>query len=702
MRKGLVLLVLLLLAAVPIFGQWHRSMRLSVTDSISYTSRTGGWGIGVSDEDVHITWYDKSFLSSTVRYGHFPIGCCLETPASGIAINSDYGCEPVLSASDTNAHIDWYVNSLYFREATGMAMSPIVEHGWPGTSNLCPAVADDASGNTHCVFNYYDDSRGLCLAYQYRAAGGNFSPPVEIIGPPPGYDGYLPYYPTICIGPDGNIHVAWIQSWKGILGYGTSPDGSNWTVSEILSTYVTYCDPNIAPSICSDKWGNIHVVYAGENDSIYRASKIGGMWNWPVNLSKTNMIGGGPSICADTLGTVWSAWHARYLSEEATAEIYGNDPYEALTSYDSYESRYPNITADPNGNIHIIWSDSRDGNFEIYYNWRLGPGQGHGRDLAVTCIFSPVGRIENQFIVSPRARIGNFGEAKDSCYANCKITGPGSSYSENSLMTKIIGSGQDSSIGFLAWTSSGNAGDVYEVKVTVYILPDSNIYDDNPANNVFIDSCIIRGVAVTATTILEPQEGDTLEHLKPAAYFRNTGTEPAANFYCHCDITSTGFQGGNYADSVLVAYNLAVGDSVFIEFDDYGCEENCSYVATFHATSATEDTIYSPHIQVHFYGPYVGVAEPAEVLRIELAGTNPFGTPPCISYSIGVPTEVCIRVYDVSGKLVKILHDGELSGKGTLHWNGRDQEGRMLAAGLYFVRILTPQFERTHKIVLMR
>jgi len=680
MHKTLVIIVLLVLAAVSMFGQWHRSMRISVTDSISYTIRSGGWGIGVNETDVHIVWYDRGFLSSTVRYGRFPIGG-YSVSASGMAVNSDSGCEPVLSVSNTNAHIDWCVDSLYFREVTGMAMSPILEHGLPGTVNLCPAIADDASGNTHCVFNYSDDSLGLCLAYQRRTAGGNFSPPVEIIGPPPGASIYSQYYPTICIGPDGNIHAAWIQPWKGNIGYGTSADGSNWTVSEIPNTN---CNPNVAPSICCSKWGTICVLYASQNDEIHGVFKSGGMWNYLGNLSKSNMIADGPSICADTSGYMWRAWHARYLSEEATAEIYCNDPYQSLTSRDSYESRYPNVTADPNGNIHIIWSDSCDGNFEIYYNWRLGKGQGQGRDLAVTCIFDPVGRIENQFIVSPSARIGNFGEALDSFYANCKITGPGFYYSEND--TTAIYLGADGILEFPGWTPSGrNAGERYDVKVTLYILPENSTQDDSPGNNVFVDSCIIRGVAVTATTILEPQEGDTLEHLKPAAYFTNTGTEPAANFYCHCDITSAGFHSDDYADSVLVAGSLAVGDSVFIGFDDYGCEENCSYVATFHATSATEDTIYSPHIQVHFHGG-TGVAESAEVLRIELAGSNPFEAPPCIDYSIGVPTEVSIRVYDVSGKLVEILYDGELSGRGRLHWNEKDKEGRMLANGLYFVR----------------
>ncbi|TKJ36561.1 hypothetical protein CEE36_11495, partial [candidate division TA06 bacterium B3_TA06] len=237
MRKTLVIIVFLVLAAVRVLGQWHWDVRISVTDSASYTSRSGGWGIGANETDVHIVWYDRSFLPSTVRYGCFSIGGGLGPVPS--SINSDYGCDPVLSVSDTNAHIDWCVNSLYFREVAGMELKPILEHGWPGTSNVYPAIADDASGNTHCVFSYSDESRGYCLAYQRREAGGAFSQPVEIIGPPDGSYG-LPYYPTICIGPDGNIHAAWIQSWKGNIGYGTSADGSNWTVSDIPNTN---CNP---------------------------------------------------------------------------------------------------------------------------------------------------------------------------------------------------------------------------------------------------------------------------------------------------------------------------------------------------------------------------------------------------------------------------------------------------------------------------
>jgi hypothetical protein len=701
MRKTLVIIVLLGPAAVPMFGQWHWSARISETDSASLTSRSGGWGIGVNEADVHIVWFDKTFSSSTVRYGSFPIGGSTAPPL-GVAINSDYGCEPVLSISDTNAHVDWGSGSLYFREVAGMGMSPILEHGWPGTSNFCPAIADDASGNTHCIFNYSDESRGYCLAYQRREAGGAFSTPVEIIGSSDGSYGDA-YYPTICVDPDGNIHAAWIQSWKGNIGigYGTSADGSNWTVSEIPNSS---CDPYGAPSICCTKL-IVYVAYVSTNGAIHVRDRFGTTWSGIMNVSGPDMICGGPSVCTYTIGPFsipWVAWHGR-VSKDASNEIYYSSGFsdpEQLTSSDSYESQYPNIAADPNGNVHIIWSDSCDGNFEIYYNWRGGVRQ--GRDLAVTCIRQPVGRISKDSIF-PLVRIGNFGEARDSCYANCKITGPGSNYNKNNWFgPRIILPGQEVKTPFQHWTPPGNVGDVYEVKVTVYILPDSNIYDDDPGNNVFVDSCVIRGVAVTATTILEPQEGDTLEHLTPAAYFTNTGTEPAANFYCHCDITSAGFHGDDYADSVLVAGSLAVGDSIFVGFDDYGCEENCSYVAVFHATSATEDTIYSPHIQVHFHGPYTGVAEPAEVLRIELAGTNPFGAPPWIDYSIGVPTEVSIRVYDVTGKLVKILHDGELSGRGRLDWNEKDQEGRTLASGLYFVRILTPQFDRTHKIVLVR
>lgn len=50
---------------------------------------------------------------------------------------------------------------------------------------------------------------------------------------------------------------------------------------------------------------------------------------------------------------------------------------------------HPDIAVDPNGNIHVVWQDNRDGNYEIYYARKLygkgweSSGFG-GQDIRIT------------------------------------------------------------------------------------------------------------------------------------------------------------------------------------------------------------------------------------------------------------------------------------------------------------------------------
>jgi hypothetical protein len=51
-------------------------------------------------------------------------------------------------------------------------------------------------------------------------------------------------------------------------------------------------------------------------------------------------------------------------------------------------------------------------------------------------------------------------------------------------------------------------------------------------------------------------------------------------------------------------------------------------------------------------------------------------------------TDLTVRVYDVAGRLVRSLHHGPLGvGTTAIPWNGRDDEGRPVAAGVYLLRV---------------
>jgi hypothetical protein len=83
---------------------------------------------------------------------------------------------------------------------------------------------------------------------------------------------------------------------------------------------------------------------------------------------------------------------------------------------------------------------------------------------------------------------------------------------------------------------------------------------------------------------------------------------------------------------------------------------------------------------------------------------NPFGGEAAICYAVPVGDErLTVAVYSVSGRLVRVLHDGPApSTTGSLVWFGDDTEGRTVASGVYFVRASFGDDEITRKLVVLR
>ena len=62
-----------------------------------------------------------------------------------------------------------------------------------------------------------------------------------------------------------------------------------------------------------------------------------------------------------------------------------------------------------------------------------------------------------------------------------------------------------------------------------------------------------------------------------------------------------------------------------------------------------------------------------------------------------------MRLYDVSGRLVRTLADGDLAaGEQRLRWDGNDDRGRALASGVYYLRVETADAVKGAAISLVR
>ncbi len=153
---------------------------------------------------------------------------------------------------------------------------------------------------------------------------------------------------------------------------------------------------------------------------------------------------------------------------------------------------------------------------------------------------------------------------------------------------------------------------------------------------------------------------------------------------------STFSNAGSSSSSANYILKDAVGQSVI------GQSETASYIeqAGFYTYSS---------------GIEVGIKEPdtkpmPKVFSLSHPYPNP-ATRAKITVKYGVPrlSKVSIKVYDVTGRTVKTLVSGEQkTGFYDLKWNGKSDHGTKLSQGIYFVRMIAPDFKATNKLVLLK
>jgi hypothetical protein len=82
---------------------------------------------------------------------------------------------------------------------------------------------------------------------------------------------------------------------------------------------------------------------------------------------------------------------------------------------------------------------------------------------------------------------------------------------------------------------------------------------------------------------------------------------------------------------------------------------------------------------------------------------NPFAERATVSYALPKAQNVSIEVYDVTGRQVATLASGAHEpGFYQVTWAGDDALGRQAATGVYFVKILTDEYQSQHKVIFVR
>ena len=82
---------------------------------------------------------------------------------------------------------------------------------------------------------------------------------------------------------------------------------------------------------------------------------------------------------------------------------------------------------------------------------------------------------------------------------------------------------------------------------------------------------------------------------------------------------------------------------------------------------------------------------------------NPFNSTTQIPYRLGTPGRVQLSIYNALGQPVRTLVDQvQPAGFYQVRWNGRDQRGTIVSAGVYLTRFLYPGGVQTQLLLYLK
>jgi hypothetical protein len=113
-----------------------------------------------------------------------------------------------------------------------------------------------------------------------------------------------------------------------------------------------------------------------------------------------------------------------------------------------------------------------------------------------------------------------------------------------------------------------------------------------------------------------------------------------------------------------------------------------TFAVTLYAGSATVD---------------IREIEPSTGLELRQNMPNPVRAATSIRFVLPHPDAVDLRVYDVTGRAVRMLSAGQWpAGSHAVEWDGRNDAGVAVPAGVYYYRLVTPEGSAARRMTVVR
>jgi hypothetical protein len=98
----------------------------------------------------------------------------------------------------------------------------------------------------------------------------------------------------------------------------------------------------------------------------------------------------------------------------------------------------------------------------------------------------------------------------------------------------------------------------------------------------------------------------------------------------------------------------------------------------------------------------IGIPETGTERSVFTVRPNPFRETAMVEWILPEDTKGALEVYDMQGRLINVLLNGIIPGKGSAFWNGRTASGLSADGGIYLLRLTTDRGTLTRRLVLIR
>ncbi len=355
-----------------------------------------------------------------------------------------------------------------------------------------------------------------------------------------------------------------------------------------------------------------------------------------------------PVIAIDSFHNAWIVWQTLIGGTGTTDFYYAT--YNGATRTMSAptvlvnnpaSSRDPSLTADRFGNVYLAWTDNRTGGNEIWWK-QYTPGVGWGSDTQV--VFSPTSASTPSITADYDGRL--------------HLVWVDSRGGNNDVFYKMYTPG-------VGW-------DAVDTQLTV---------DASSQIQPYVDADPIGNAYVVWTDL------------------RNGSSNPDIYYKDHKAGTwSADFQlVGNNTDNNSNAVQRFPGithdglGNTFVTWEDERLPAS---------TGKNKDVFYKIG---QFNVTAAPLAPPVFASRLLRTFPNPFNPEATIRFELARDTQVTLRAYDVQGRAVRTLLSGYLAaGPREVRWDGRDDNGRTLPSGTYFLRLKAGRDSRSSTVTLLK